>query len=734
MGRLPDFYERGNYGDGREEYALKSVLEQAPAGDAAAAIRALDAFHVRWTLLNVGPDKGRTLDEAAQLAAALSRFRSGRQTVNFLEVGSYIGYSALRIGLVLKQLANAADLSQTDETRFHLTSLERNAENAAVAEKIIAHAGLSQFASVRCVASVEAFLGELSSEERGEEDASPFFSFVFLDHQKSCYLRDLLLLESANAVGPLTVVAADNVAGRLHLENREQAIARGKRKKPCGCVNKGCNFLQHVRNSGRYAVCETVCSEATGDAIEVVVGRCAEFSGSSMSDSTTLDLSGLRLNDSSLLFRCCDKLPLPALPDVRNVDLSRNLLKLDLGGVARFLRRLRGPVASVDLRRNVLRAAALGVEKGADEAAWSPGLALLIEELLLSSDAGEDSGVAPVVDLRFNERCGAAWLVQRARDCEDVQMLLSPWGQLVGARPSDRDASFLRAQLEPLPSRALSERLATLFGCSVDPDCEREELMGQLLRRYAATGRRRTVAAPADYGHAVGEARLKELLRLMRAWVGGRHGGTHERPSVQAEHYMILKRPEGDEGPQGPQTLSTLLAAASAGPTEAATKAAVADGSWKTRRARAKLVKHFELWDCACGVLKDADPAFFANQFTQLAVTHNFRGSPHIDKQNTGPFYAVSVGDFSGGEICIERDAETVVCVATRHRLCQLDGRHVHWVNEWRGEAESGAAAVAERFSLIFYPTAGAFQPPGPALCGGAVPVSSIDAVSRSCE
>ena len=42
------------------------------------------------------------------------------------------------------------------------------------------------------------------------------------------------------------------------------------------------------------------------------------------------------------------------------------------------------------------------------------------------------------------------------------------------------------------------------------------------------------------------------------------------------------------------------------------------------------------------------DPVF-AQQYTALAVTHGFHGSPHIDKQNVGPFYGLALGNFDEG-------------------------------------------------------------------------------------
>jgi ribosomal protein S18 acetylase RimI-like enzyme len=91
----------------------------------------------------------------------------------------------------------------------------------------------------------------------------------------------------------------------------------------------------------------------------------------------------------------------------------------------------------------------------------------------------------------------------------------------------------------------------------------------------------------------------------------------------------------------------------------------------------------------------------FAESFTALAVTHGFQGSPHIDKQNIGPFFALSVGDFADGQggIMVECDARVVAEINTKNRLGKVDGRYPHWVAPY----EKGA----ERYSLIFYQTEG---------------------------
>ena len=76
-------------------------------------------------------------------------------------------------------------------------------------------------------------------------------------------------------------------------------------------------------------------------------------------------------------------------------------------------------------------------------------------------------------------------------------------------------------------------------------------------------------------------------------------------------------------------------------------------------------------------------------------MTKNFISSPHIDEQDKSFQFAVALGDFHGGELCIEEDPLSVAVIDTRNRIACIDGRYVHWVRKYTGD----------RYSLIFYDT-----------------------------
>lgn len=132
---------------------------------------------------------------------------------------------------------------------------------------------------------------------------------------------------------------------------------------------------------------------------------------------------------------------------------------------------------------------------------------------------------------------------------------------------------------------------------------------------------------------------------------------------------------------------------------------------------------------CCEALMRWADPTF---SYSAVAVTKNFRGSPHVDTHDVTHQYACSFGTWvgGGGELCIEdaqQPSELIHVVNTRNRMVKVDGRYTHWVrafgqrdhdrdsprDEPTGattvdkEADDGPKQSAEgdRFSLVFYST-----------------------------
>jgi catechol O-methyltransferase len=174
-------------GDGREARLAEYVVSRARRGDAADAIRIIDEFgYQRSFLINVGDEKGRILD------AAVAQARPAR----VLELGTYCGYSALR-------LAVAAPSAK-------IVSIEFNASNAEIARQILGHAGVGDRVTI-----VVGTLGDggrtidVLRKEHGFGAGS--LDLVFIDHDKRVYLSDLKLILEQGWLRRGARVVADNV-------------------------------------------------------------------------------------------------------------------------------------------------------------------------------------------------------------------------------------------------------------------------------------------------------------------------------------------------------------------------------------------------------------------------------------------------------------------------------------------------------------------------------------------
>ena len=175
-------------GDGREAALADHVVSTAAPGDLDHAIRAVDGFaYGQSYLINVGDEKGEILD------AAIRKVRPTR----LLELGTYCGYSALR---TVRAMPDDA----------HLWSIEFNADNAAVAGRILDHAGVSDQVTI-----VVGTLGDggdtIAALESEHGFASGAVDFVFLDHDKDAYLPDLKSILERGWLRSGAVVVADNV-------------------------------------------------------------------------------------------------------------------------------------------------------------------------------------------------------------------------------------------------------------------------------------------------------------------------------------------------------------------------------------------------------------------------------------------------------------------------------------------------------------------------------------------
>lgn len=163
---------------------LERVFREAIEGEPESVLRVIDAhgYSGEDFLMNVGDVKGVILDNAV-------RRRAPKVVV---ELGGYIGYSAVRIGRLLGDGA-------------HLYSIEANPLFAAIATKIVEHAGLASKVTV-VVGASDVVLPTLK-----QRFGLSTIDLLFIDHVKSLYLRDIRHAEQLGLLRRGSIVVADNV-------------------------------------------------------------------------------------------------------------------------------------------------------------------------------------------------------------------------------------------------------------------------------------------------------------------------------------------------------------------------------------------------------------------------------------------------------------------------------------------------------------------------------------------
>ena len=175
-------------GDGREAALEEYVLSNVRAGDLDGAIRAVDEFCAkRSVMMNVGDEKGEILDRAVE--------RSSPRRL--LELGAYCGYSGLRMARVMPADA-------------HLFSIEFLQANADIARRIWEHAGVGE--RVTAVVGSLGDGGETIARLRREHGfGEGSLDLVFIDHDKKQYMPDLERIVAGGWLHAGSIVVADNV-------------------------------------------------------------------------------------------------------------------------------------------------------------------------------------------------------------------------------------------------------------------------------------------------------------------------------------------------------------------------------------------------------------------------------------------------------------------------------------------------------------------------------------------
>jgi catechol O-methyltransferase len=166
----------------RPQDILSYIRDKAREGDAEAVIQAIDDFSTAFPMYKIGPEKGKILDELVKLAVP-----EGGLVV---ELGSFVGYSAVRIARLLPPKAR-------------LVCIEANPDCCETIDAVLKHAGLRDRVVIEPGLSSEVLPG--LKKKYGQ------CNLLFEDHCKPCYLPDLIRAEEIGLMGPGSFTIADNV-------------------------------------------------------------------------------------------------------------------------------------------------------------------------------------------------------------------------------------------------------------------------------------------------------------------------------------------------------------------------------------------------------------------------------------------------------------------------------------------------------------------------------------------
>lgn len=133
--------------------------------------------------MNVGDVKGQILTNELK--------KSSPKYV--LEVGAYLGYSAVRIA---SQLPKDSHLISVELSPLHVSYARQTVEYAGLTDRVTFLEGTVP------TTSLKSFLSQRNVEH---------FDFIFFDHAKGFYLPDLKYLLSEKLIQPNATIVADNV-------------------------------------------------------------------------------------------------------------------------------------------------------------------------------------------------------------------------------------------------------------------------------------------------------------------------------------------------------------------------------------------------------------------------------------------------------------------------------------------------------------------------------------------
>ena len=161
-------------------------------------LKSVDEYcFTRHWMMHIGPEKRNIIQ--SKLESSIRNFISNSNSDQFtvVELGTYCGYSAISLGLILNK-------EKYPNKTFKLYSFDVVPHYSSIANQLIQ---LAQLDNAKTIVLSE------------DEDPSKWCSnhginnidFLFLDHDKSKYTKDLISFENSKMLSKDSVVIADNV-------------------------------------------------------------------------------------------------------------------------------------------------------------------------------------------------------------------------------------------------------------------------------------------------------------------------------------------------------------------------------------------------------------------------------------------------------------------------------------------------------------------------------------------
>jgi predicted O-methyltransferase YrrM len=185
------------------------------------------------------PEKGaildrflvESLDRHIATTTTTSDQQQQQQPFTLVEVGTYCGYSTIRIAHTILQWQQQQQQQQQQQPLdFHIFTVDINPQTVSIARQLVTMAGLDAYVTFLILAenndpdddslskTIQSALQErychtatASTSTSTSTSTTSHVSFVFLDHCKTKYLSDLQQLEASQIIRAQTSVAADNV-------------------------------------------------------------------------------------------------------------------------------------------------------------------------------------------------------------------------------------------------------------------------------------------------------------------------------------------------------------------------------------------------------------------------------------------------------------------------------------------------------------------------------------------